>query len=193
MKKSVMILFLLVSSLTYAQRFQLGVKAGANISNFNNAEDFADAKAKSLVGFHGGLYTRFSMRSFAIQPEVMISTQGAKLDSISGGSADWKLTYINIPVMMQFLSAGGFYIEAGPQVGFKISENTGDQTIENFAKDLDVSIAAGFGFRNKRGLGLGGRYNLGLSKVSDISNNNDIDPDFKNAVIQISLYVPLTR
>jgi hypothetical protein len=35
-------------------------------------------------------------------------------------------------------------------------------------------------------LGIGGRYTVGVSQVGDFSSNN-VDPDFKNGVIQFSL------
>lgn len=192
MKKLFLILLLFVSTFTFAQKFEFGLKGGVNVNNFNG--DFKDAKANSLIGFHAGLYNRLSFGSAAIQSEILVSTQGAKLDSVGvgSGSADWKLTYINIPVMLQFKSSGGFYIELGPQVGFKISEDIKGQTVENFAKGLDFSVAGGLGLRGRNGFGFGARYNLGISKVGNVSTNN-IDPDFKNAVIQASIYIPLTK
>lgn len=40
------------------------------------------------------------------------------------------------------------------------------------------------------GLGIGGRYNIGVSKVGDFDAAN-IDPDFKNGVIRFSLFYTL--
>lgn len=78
-------------------------------------------------------------------------------------------------------------------MGFKVSEDIGDQTLENFAKDLDLSIAGGLGFRGRKGLGIGARYTAGISKIGDYEPSNGVNPDFKNGVIQVSLYIPLTR
>lgn len=191
MKKIIWALSLLVSSFTFAQKIQFGIKAGANVSNFTGG-DFDAVKKKSLVGFHGGAFLNFSFLNFSLQPEAMISTQGAKIDSVSG-SHDWKLTYLNVPVMLQFRFGTGFYLEAGPQAGFKISEDTGDKTINDFAKNLDLSVAGGLGFKGKSGLAIGGRYTAGISKVGDFEPSSGIDPDFKNGVIQVSVYIPLTK
>ena len=38
MKKNILFVLLLVSSASFAQHFELGVKAGANISNFTGSE-----------------------------------------------------------------------------------------------------------------------------------------------------------
>ena len=89
--------------------------------------------------------------------------------------------------MLQYETPGGFYLEAGPQVGFKVNEDVPNSTIEDFAKSTDFSLAGGLGYHSKIGLGIGGRYTVGISKVGDFDAGT-IDPDFKNGVIQISLF-----
>ncbi|HJS52966.1 MAG TPA: porin family protein [Chitinophagaceae bacterium] len=189
------ILFVIVLAIfantLHAQSFRFGLKAGINISNFTGG-DFEEVEKKALVGFHGGAYMSIRFLKFTIQPEAMISTQGAKIDSVSG-SYNWKITYVNIPVMLQYHFGGGLYIEAGPQVGFPISEDIESSTIEDFANNMDFSIAAGLGIKARSGWGIGGRYAAGVSKVGDIPPVTRINPDFKNAVIQFSVYVPLTH
>jgi Outer membrane protein beta-barrel domain len=192
MKKTLFIALLALTVHTLpAQQFQFGLKAGANISNFSGG-NFDLVKKSAYVGFHGGLYMRFKFASLGLQPELMVSSQGAKLDSISGGNTTWKVTYITVPVMLQYMMKSGFYLEAGPQVGFKASDDFGSTTLDDFAKGLDLSAAAGLGFRGKAGFGLGARYTAGLSKVGDFTPSNGVNPDFKNGVVQLSLYIPLT-
>lgn len=174
-----------------AQHFQLGLKAGANVSNFSGG-DFDAVKKSAYVGFHGGLFLRFKFGKLGLQPELMVSSQGAKLDSINGGTTTWKITYVTLPVMLQYRAASGFYVEAGPQVGFKATDDYGSTTINDFAKGLDLAAAAGLGYRAKAGYGVGARYTAGLSKVGDFTPSNGIDPDFKNGVVQVSVYIPLT-
>ncbi len=190
MKKILFAVLFLWAANVNAQKFQLGAKAGLNISNFTGG-DFDDVKKKALLGFHGGLYLRFGVANFSIQPEALISTQGAEIDSVSG-SYKWKVTYVNLPVMVQYRFSNGFFLEGGPQVGFKISDDIEDETIGEFAKNLDLSLALGIGYRGKKGLGIGGRYTAGLTKIGDFQPSSGIDPDFKNGVIQFSIYIPLT-
>lgn len=190
MKKNILIVLLLVSTASFAQHFELGAKAGANFSNFTGASNASDLKAKTYVGFHaGGFVSLFLGNSFAIQPEVLLSTQGAKIED-AGTNTDYKLTYINIPVMLKFRSAGGFYLEAGPQIGFKVNEKV-DGTSEDFAKSTDLSIAGGLGYHSPIGLGIGARYTAGLSKLGDFNFSNPNAPDWKNGVIQVSLFYTL--
>ena len=191
MKKTILFLFLLAGSAAYAQSVTAGIKAGANISNFTGG-DFDAVKKKAIVGFHGGAFLNFSFGALSLQPEALVSTQGARIDS-ANKSYDWKLTYLTVPVMLKLRSPGGFYVEAGPQVGFKLSENVSDETIGDFAKNLDLSAGAGLGFQTKGGLGIGARYLVGLSKVGDFEPSAGIDPDFKNSVIQVGLSIGLGK
>ena len=129
-----------------------------------------------------------ALENAAIQPEVLFSSQGAKLEN-AGNESNFKVSYLNIPVMFKYRFNGGFYLEAGPQFGFKLSENIpGANNAENFAKNVDFGVGAGLGFHGKSGLGVGGRYVLGLSKVGDFEENDFADPSFRNGVIQVSLF-----
>lgn len=185
MKKVFVAALLLTGIAGYSQNLTGGLKAGVNVSNFTGG-DFSAVDKKALIGFHAGGFLNIGFGAFSIQPEALVSTQGAKVNDVSG-DYDWKLTYITVPIMAKLRMGSGFYLEAGPQFGFKIDENTGNQTINDFAKGLDLSIGAGLGFQSAGGFGIGARYMAGLSKVGDFSGSN-IDPDFKNSVIQAGIF-----
>ena len=172
-----------------SQKFTVGLKGGANISNFTGG-DFSDVEKKALIGFHAGGYLSFGIGNFYIQPELLVSTAGAKYEN-AGESENLKLTYIALPVMLKYRSAGGFYFELGPQVAFKISEDVHEQTIGDFAKNLDLSLGAGLGYQLGGGFGIGGRYLVGISKVGDFDASSGIDPDFKNSIIQVGIFFAL--
>lgn len=187
MKKLLFISLIAFGLSANAQKVGVGLKAGANITNFTGG-DFSEVTKKSLIGFYGGAYLNFSLaNTFSIQPEALISTQGAKFED-AGQTQNYKLTYVTVPVMFKYKSMGGFYLEAGPQVGFKISESIPDQTIGNFAKNLDLSLAAGLGFQSAGGFGVGARYAAGLSKVGDFDASEGVNPDFKNSAIQVGVF-----
>ena len=182
-KLTILSLMLLASTISFSQSFSFGPKAGVNISNYTGG----NIDSKALVGYHiGGMLNYGFGKVFSIQPEVLFSTQGAKVTN-DGVKNDFKISYITVPVMLKLKANNGFYFEAGPQVGFRTSSDIPDQTINNFAKGLDLSVGAGIGFQSKIGLGIGARYIAGLSKVGDFSGGN-INPDFKNSVIQASVF-----
>ena len=176
-----------------AQKINAGLKGGLNLSNFYGTT-FEDAKKQVLVGYHVGGFVTFSLAGLSIQPELLLSSAGAKVkSSISNEMESIKLTYITVPVMVRLKMAKGLFAELGPQVGFKISEDFGNQTIENFAKGLDLSGAVGLGYQMDNGFGVGVRYLQGISKVGDFDPNTGFDNNFKNGVIQVGVFYRLTK
>lgn len=189
-KLSITVLLFALSTCAFAQTFSLGPKVGINVSNYSGGDINSDAK----VGYHLGGILNFGFGEiFAIQPEVLFSTQGAKVEN-AGSKKDFKINYLNIPVMLKFRIATGFYVEAGPQAGVWLSESIPDQTINSFAKGLDLSLGAGLGYQSDGGLGVGLRYMAGISTVGDFSGR-EISPDFKNSVVQASVFwvIPIIK
>jgi hypothetical protein len=139
------------------------------------------------VGFHFGGFVSFAAgKSFAIQPEVLFSTQGSKIDDATAQVKEFKANYLNIPVLAQLRTSGGLYLETGPQAGLLLSAKADDETVKDLYKSLDWSWVFGLGFRTNVGLGLDARYNLGLTKIGD--DNTAFEPNAKNSVIQIGLF-----
>lgn len=175
-------------SVASAQRFQVGLKAGANFSNFSGS-NYQNVKNDMNVGFHAGLLTNLKFGSvFSIQPELLVSSQGAKLQNATQ-EENFKATYATLPIMLKLKSSGGLYIEAGPQFGLKISDKVSG--VNTDVKNLDAALAAGIGFHSKIGLGIGARYIAGLSKVGDIDFGGGINPDYKHSNIQVSVFYTL--
>lgn len=182
-KFSLLVLLSVLSSAAFAQSFSIGPKAGLNISNYTGSDIETDAR----VGYHLGGIMNFGIgKVFSIQPEVLFSTQGAKIDN--GAQRDFRINYVAVPVMFKFRARGGFYFEFGPQASFKTNENIPDQTIDHFAKNLDLAGAVGLGYQAGFGLGIGARYIAGFSKVGDFDQSAAMNPDLKNSVIQLSVF-----
>lgn len=139
-----------------------------------------------MTGFHaGGLAHIHLNRHFALQPELVYSSQGAEY----GSSSKTKLNYINVPVLGQYMFGNGLRLQTGPQVGFlttaKSKDASEETSIQNSLKDADFSWSFGAGYLSKQGLGIDVRYNLG---ITDISKNT---VDMKNRVWQVGLFYQL--
>jgi hypothetical protein len=163
----------------------LGIKGGVNIAGLQveNADDY-DTK----VSFHaGGLAHIHINRHFAIQPELVLSGQGAKYTSQANNTTKANLTYLNIPVLAQYMFGDGFRLETGPQLGFLLSAKNkfADVTVnvKDSYKTTDVSWAFGVGYLSDMGLGVDLRYNLGLSNINDASG-----ADVYNRVFALGLF-----
>src|ERR1700750_1415745 len=110
------ILLLSVTVLVKAQSADthFGLKAGVNVSSLD-VKDGVDFDSKSGL-YIGGLAHVHLSPHFAVQPELMYSEQGGK-----DGNDKWKVNYINIPVLFQYMTGGGLRLQTGPQLGFAVS------------------------------------------------------------------------
>ncbi len=154
-----------------AQHVEFGLKGGVNSSKVK-VKDVASA-VDSRTSFHvGGLAHIHVSDHFAVQPELTFSGQGYKREG-TGNNADQfvALNYINLPVLLQYMTKSGFRIETGPQVGALVSadykEGAIDANIKSDYKTLDVSWAFGLGYITPSGFGVDARYNLGLSNIRE--------------------------
>src|SRR5688572_6957465 len=181
MKKLLIVgLLSIVSSATFAQaQVALGIKAGVNVSKLNND----DLESSSITAFHGGAFALFKFTAIGIQPELLFSQQGSKVDDISGNPQDLKMSYMTIPVMVKFYLPGGFNLQAGPQFGFLNSAEFDGADVKDSFKNSDMSLNLGAAWDAPFGLVLDARYNIGLSDVSDDSTLGEL----KSGIFQFSI------
>ncbi|MFN2458824.1 MAG: porin family protein [Chitinophagaceae bacterium] len=187
-KLSLLITAVLISSALLAQTGAVfGLKGGINLANWNTEgdEDGTDMK----TGFHvGGLAHIHLAPQWALQPELQFSTQGAEADLGPLGEYTWNLSYLNVPVMVQYMFNNGFRLEAGPYVGFLVGANLEDDAgneddVDDEFKKVDVGVGFGLNYLTNSGFGFGGRYNLGLSDINEERTNK-----IQNRVFQISVF-----
>ncbi|HSR38791.1 MAG TPA: porin family protein [Phnomibacter sp.] len=182
-------------SQTSQGQISIGAKGGLNVSNLSGVSDVQGLESNALVGFHVGGYATFNLgRNFAIHPELVYSTQGAKLENATS-SENLNLNYFNIPIMVRFLTNKGFFVEAGPQFGFQVGDvdlGTIGQgsNFQNTVNNSDLAACVGLGFQpTKSAFGIGARYNIGLGKAGEFDpNTSGNNVEYKNGVFQLSLY-----
>ena len=188
MKKILFIACLSVVSLSLkAQGVHVnwGVKAGLNLATLNIEDDTTDYSLKP--SFNAGLlaHIHFS-EDFALQPELIYSGQGTKY-SLAGDDYNLNLSYINLPVLLQYMFGGGFRVETGPQVGALISANSkvgsNSEDIKDNFNTMDFSWVFGLGYVSASGFGGDVRYNLGISNI-----NKTDPPKTRNSVIAVGLF-----
>lgn len=184
---------------------RFGIKAGVNLANLEVDDDVNSStvpNTNSKTSFNGGFFVNIPVAgSFRVQPEVVWSGQGAKASGNAGTDqsktlSEYDFGYINIPVMAQIQTKGGFFVETGPQFGILMraqEEYVGGSTVNiedmDLVKKTDFSWGAGLGYLSRIGLGVSGRYNFGLSNVWNNEDNQSL-PRFnkmKNGVVQLGL------
>lgn len=167
-----------------AQEVKFGAKAGVNFASIGG-DDTGDLKSRTA--FHVGAMAEIGISDkFAVQPELLYSSVGAKADE---GDGELKLDYISVPVMAKYMVAEGFSLEAGPQIGLLLSaksEGGGEsEDVKDFVNGLDLGIGVGASYRMDSGLNFGARYSLGLSNINDFEGSDDFKN--QNNVFQISV------
>ncbi len=145
-----------------------GIKAGLNIYNVHNDNNMS---FDNKLGFHAGLLAHIHLSDrFALQPEVVYSMQGARYELLNTNSR-YSLDYINVPVLLQFMFAKGFRLQAGPQVGFLInSQAKADQYNLNQNDDLrvlELAATGGVSYLSPIGLGIDARYVHGFTNINE--------------------------
>jgi hypothetical protein len=183
MKKVIVSTFLVlaISIASFAQETHFGLKAGINSSTLKiiNAGDY-----DSKLGFYaGGLAHIHVKKHFAIQPELSFSTQGGK----KGDNYTFRINYLNVPVLFQYMFDEGFRLQTGPQVGFMVLAEQEINNVTFNVKDtystIDFSWTFGGGYLFDSGLGIDVRYNLG---INDISEDNSFET--RNRVFQAGIF-----
>ncbi|WP_433816170.1 porin family protein [Flavobacterium johnsoniae] len=178
---------------------EFGVKGGFNMSNlYGSGDDVNDNNI--LYGFNAGVYATLPISDFvAIQPEVLFTTKGAKLEysGLVDGDAKFKLNYIEVPLLVRVNITKNFNVHAGGYASYLVSSKvTGSGDIE-FNEDVnrddlnkfDAGIAAGVGV-DFDPISIGVRYNYGLTTVGKertVLGNTYTFPDAKNS--NLTLYL----
>lgn len=187
-KLFVLISAILITGIASAQHgnapagfLNIGIKGGVNIYNIHNDND---TKYDARIGYNFGLLGHIHLnKSFALQPEIVYSAQGAKYTN-DNGDFKYNLDYINVPVLVQYMFDNGLRLEAGPQVGFLVSAKSKNNSTTTDNRDnlnpIDFGVSFGASFVvPSTGFGLDARYNLGLTNINKNGTVNSTNRGFQ--------------
>lgn len=167
MRKITVIAFFLFASIMSAQvTFKPGLRAGASFSNFSNIR--SDYKTDFYVGSFGEIkLTKF----YTLQPEITYSQQGADnvktIIRYNNGqdvieSRNLEIDYLSLAMINKFTFNGGFQLQVGPTLDFRIQDNLLYQK-----SDVDLAFIMGIAYKLKSGLTFEARFKKGLVDVLD--------------------------
>lgn len=193
MKKIIFYFLMLVPCFTFAQ---LGLKAGLNFANVTNASSINNS---SRTGFHAGVFLGSSFHKIiGFRTELMYSGQG--YDYTHGSSQGHiRLDYITSADLFTIGITRYFQIQLGFQVSYLLNAKADSsnqiaglpgsaQKITDFYNRLDYGFAGGIEIHPVRGLLLGARLNISLSKLYKDAENGQSTSfssmDLKNNVFQ---------
>lgn len=191
MKNRLAIIFLIFITSLNAQskEGQVGIKAGLNFSTFSGA---IEADLSMRFSFNIGLMVETELSNhIAFQPEVLFSSQGSN-EMLGSTDYEYRLNYLNLPLLMKFYLSEGFSFDVGPQLGVLISAresntSTNDSDIKTSFKETDYGLVFGVSRKFDKGLNVSARYNLGLQNIRNTSYSNLNYDKLNNSVFQLSL------
>ncbi len=180
------ILFFISTSL-FAQKFDFGIKVGANLSKISG-KSFKD---EFTFGYHAGVFASVGGDKFYIQPEVLFNQ--VNTDTASDFSQVYQfnkinniqLHYLSIPVMLGYKLNKIISLQAGPQFGILLDQNK--NLLEN-GKDAfksgNFSLAGGIQVKLAK-IRVYGRYVGGTTNLDNVGKNDT----WKLSSIQIGVGV----
>lgn len=156
----------------------------------------------SVANLHIGGFAEFNIsKKVSFQPELLYSMQGSKFSqaialnqTVYNTNNTFKLSYINIPLMVKYYPQEKFYFEAGPQIGFLTSAKlevevsnygTNTQDAKELFESLDFGLNFGLGYNFTKRITSNLRYNLGLANIANTESGDDTT--INNRVFSVSL------
>lgn len=198
MKKVLLIISLTIWTLTAVQsqeKIQYGVKGGVNLMNMTSR--FIYDKVDKTGFYIGGLAEIPFGNKFSLQPEVLYSAHGVKgrvnmlATLYSGGHApppyykEYKLNYIQVPILAKFYLFKNFSFELGPSFNFLTrdkeisthtdsSNNYSSYNSSGFAENFEFSGVIGVSYKVKGGIFGSLRYVNGFTAAIDRGSFEDV-------------------
>jgi hypothetical protein len=188
MKKFITGFFLATLFFAANAQVSFGPKAGANFSivSYNTSNIKVDPL---VVAFNAGAFFNYKFaKQLAVQAELFYSGEGSKYKIVGSPTVYTdKFGYMNIPVLLQFVSNGGFFLETGPQLGFLMSateSSEGTSTdVKSYVNSTKFSWCFGIGKLFAKKLGIDIRYAAGLSNLNKANDGSTI----KGSILSIGL------
>jgi hypothetical protein len=179
-------------------KFQVGLKLGANLSNVYDTKG-DNFTADSKLGLAGGVFATIPIGTFlGIQPELLFSQKGYKgSGSILGSEYKYSRTsnYIDVPIFLAIKPISFLTILVGPQYSFLMKET---YKFENEIINIDNEQAFTNDNIRKNTLCFVGGVDINLNRLVigarvgwDLQNNNgdgtSTTPRYKNIWYQGTL------
>ncbi|MFD2517867.1 porin family protein [Salinimicrobium flavum] len=183
MKKGILILMLIISGAVMAQS-GFGVKAGLNYGD-NGDVEYTDVTGAgedimkggdSKVGYHFGLFYRAEMAGFFLKPELLYTQTKSSYD-FNNEDAEYKISKIDLPVLLGIRVLGPVNVFAGPSFKYILDNDFQGVTVGDVEDEFTIGAQFGAGIQFK-GIGVDVRYERGLSdneaQVLDLDNPNGV-------------------
>lgn len=184
---------------------QLGIKGGFNFTSFGDIDLGKDATFKSATekktGYHVGLLYKVKVPviGLTIQPELLFSQVNSTVSIMENNSTtsspveasgDMKLSYLQLPVGLQFgvdLMLFRPFLQVVPYIGYSFANDNNSKNLEWDVNRFRYGIGLGAGLDIWK-LQVSGRYCWDLGKAADFKwNGTKTFKGGKNKGFELSL------
>lgn len=138
---------------------------------------------RPIPGFVAGLYAPiWAGNRFEIQPELVLSLQGAARDLPEGEQHTMRNLMATVPVSLKVFLNRTINFQVGVQGGYLILAKADGKDISDQVSQLDMGVNFGAGFGSPTGLDITLRYFIGLSNA--LADDHAIFPS--NRTLQLT-------
>lgn len=169
----------------HAQSFEFGAKAGGTFGKL----DGQSFKSGYNFGIHAGFFAYIGGDKLGVQPEVLFNQtkttveDNTDVSDVLNQAKKGHLNYLSIPVLLRYNVVKILSLQAGPQFGILMNKNNSlVQNGKDAFKSGDLALALGAQL-NLNKLKVYGRYNIGLSNISDATDSDK----WKNQQFQVGI------
>jgi len=191
-KLLLMAVFALIGITAFAQNDSgFGIKAGLNYNqngdlSFKQVQSAGEdliAGSDGKVGFHVGFYGKLDMPKIYIRPELIYTKTKSSYD-VEGGTNDYDVSKLDLPVLLGYKIIGPLHIFAGPAFQYTLNNDLEDVELDDLKNDFTIGAHFGVGV-NLGNIGLDVRYERGFTEneaeiigdnIADISGRVDSRP-----------------
>ena len=192
MKRTLLIVvFAIISTATFAQKDSgFGVKAGLNynkngdlIGSVGDATTDIVEGSEGKIGYHVGVWGKLDFPKIYLRPELIYTRTSSSYD-VDGGSNDYDVSKLDLPILLGYKIIGPLHAFAGPAFQYTLSNDLEGLDVDDVSNDFTVGLHLGVGV-NLGNIGLDVRYERGFSEneanfignnITDISGRVDSRP-----------------
>lgn len=169
--------------------FQYGPKIGAQLATVQIIDSPIESSFNNNVKLQGGIFTRFNVGDFSLQPEFVFQQKGAVLSNTPPQTHTYN--YLSTPILLGYSPIKGVYFEAGPEFSRALNAGKSNTVTQKYgpdaATDMGVIVGTRINMLDMFSLvSLNIRYSQGLTNsTTRLSGTTPLD--FRNRTIELSV------
>lgn len=183
-------------SSSYGQFLMVGPRVGISSSKVKLKDNVADVReGDAIFGFHAGFFARITMVNIYVQPEILFTSNGGKIEFQDGATKqieEYDFNKLDVPIMVGLKFARFFRVQVGPVASLLLKADAKEggvtRDVKNNYQNATVGYQAGVGI-DIGSVILDLKYEGNISKLGDNVKvgNTAFNTDMRNNQWLLSL------